>query len=94
MPSVEPAKPPISMTEPIRKSTVLRLRWTSTAETDEATTWVAPVATAIGGGMPMKNSAGVIRKPPPTPNMPDSSPTIPPMPNSRKALTETSAIGR
>ncbi len=28
----------------------------STPETDEATTWFAPVATATAGGMPMKNS--------------------------------------
>jgi hypothetical protein len=44
--------------------------------------------------MPTKNRSGVIRKPPPTPNMPDSTPTIPPIPRRRKALTETSAMGR
>jgi hypothetical protein len=42
----------------------------------------------------MKNSKGVIRNPPPTPNMPDMNPTIPPSPRIRKALTETSAMGR
>ena len=44
---------------------------TSTPDTDEATIWFAPVATATAGGMPMKNRSGVIRNPPPTPNMPD-----------------------
>jgi hypothetical protein len=42
----------------------------------------------------MKKRSGVIRKPPPTPNMPDRKPTIPPIPRIRKASTETSAIGR
>ena len=78
----------------MRKSTVLRRNCASTPETDEATTWFAPVATATAGGMPMKNSSGVIRKPPPTPNMPDRKPTIPPSPRRTKALTETSAMGR
>ena len=31
--------------------------------------------TAYTGGMPMKIRKGVIRKPPPTPNKPDSTPT-------------------
>ena len=33
-------------------------------------------------------------KPPPTPNMPDSSPTIAPISSSPSPLTETSAMGR
>ena len=76
------------------KSTPLRRTCASTPETDEATTWFAPVATATAGGTPMKNRSGVIRNPPPTPNMPDRNPTIPPSPRMRKALTETSAMGR
>jgi hypothetical protein len=47
-----------------------------------------------GGGMPMKNRSGVIRNPPPTPNMPDRMPTIPPSPSRRNAFTLTSAMGR
>lgn len=47
-----------------------------------------------GGGMPMKNKSGVIRKPPPTPNIPDSMPTSVPSPKRRIRLTETSAMGR
>ena len=37
---------------------------------------------------------GVIKNPPPTPNIPESTPTIPPSPKRRKAFTETSAMGR
>jgi hypothetical protein len=44
--------------------------------------------------MPMKNRSGVIRNPPPTPNMPDRMPTIPPKPSRRNAFTLTSAMGR
>jgi hypothetical protein len=44
--------------------------------------------------MPIKNSKGVIKNPPPTPNIPDKIPTIPPKPKRRKAFTEISAIGR
>ena len=64
------------------------------AEKDEATIWLADVATATAGGMPMKNRSGVIRKPPPTPNIPESIPTISPTDNSSGPLTETSAMGR
>ena len=42
----------------------------------------------------MKNYSGVIRNPPPTPNMPDSKPTPPPTANSVNALVEISAMGR
>ena len=62
----------------MRKSTVLRFMCASTPDTDDATTWFAPVATAMAGGMPMKNSSGVIRKPPPTPNRPDNRPAAKP----------------
>jgi hypothetical protein len=44
--------------------------------------------------MPEKISRGVIKKPPPTPNMPDSKPTAPPNPRRRNTFTESSAIGR
>ena len=42
----------------------------------------------------MNISSGVIKKPPPKPNMPDRNPTTPPKDNNRKMLTESSAIGR
>jgi hypothetical protein len=44
--------------------------------------------------LPIKKSNGVIKKPPPTPNIPERIPTNPPRPRSRKALTETSAMGK
>ena len=93
-PAAAPTSPPISKTVPILRSTVLRLRCASKADTEDATIWFAPVATATAGGMPIKNNSGVIRNPPPTPNMPESTPTIPPSPKSRNALTEISAMGR
>jgi hypothetical protein len=40
-----------------------------------ATICGACVATATGGGTPRRMSAGVSRKPPPTPNTPDRNPT-------------------
>jgi len=49
---------------------------------------------ATAGGTPMKISSGVSRKPPPTPNIPDRKPMAPPMPSSRKTLSDSSAIGR
>jgi len=78
----------------MRKSTPLRRICAKTPDTDEATTWLAPVATATPGGTPISISSGVIRKPPPTPNIPDNSPTMPPRPTRRKILTDTSAMGR
>jgi hypothetical protein len=42
----------------------------------------------------MKISNGVIRKPPPIPNMPEMKPTARPIARMRKMLTGRSAIGR
>ena len=50
--------------------------------------------TTTAGGMPMKISSGVIRKPPPIPNMPERNPTASPKPRIRKMLTGMSAMGR
>ena len=71
--------PPASSTSPMRKSTVRRCQCARKAENDEPAIWFAAEATATAGGMPMKNRSGVRMKPPPTPNMPDSSPTIVPI---------------
>ena len=43
--------PPASSTVPSLKSSVPRLKWASEPEKEEAMTWLAPVATAIAGGM-------------------------------------------
>ena len=63
-------------------------------ENDEAATWVVTLATATAGCTPMKINSGVIRNPPPMPNMPEMKPTARPMASSRKMLTGMSAIGR
>jgi hypothetical protein len=52
------------------------------------------LATDTAGGTPMKISSGVIRKPPPMPNIPEMKPTARPMPSSTKRLSGRSAIGR
>ena len=51
-------------------------------EDDEATICEVTVATATAGGMPVKISKGVSRKPPPTPNRPEMKPTAAPIPSS------------
>ena len=56
--------------------------------------WVDTVATATAGDTPMKMSSGVIRNPPPMPNMPEMNPTASPIASNRKMFTGRSAIGR
>jgi hypothetical protein len=56
--------------------------------------WLATLATATPGEIPRKMRNGVIRKPPPTPNIPDMKPTASPIANKRKIFMATSAIGR
>ena len=56
--------------------------------------WLATLATATAGEMPMKMRSGVIRKPPPMPNIPEMNPTASPMPRTRKMSTGRSAMGR
>ena len=63
-------------------------------ENEEAAMWVVTLATATAGGMPVKISSGVIRKPPPMPNMPEMKPTAIPIARIRNMLTGSSAIGR
>ena len=63
-------------------------------ENDDAAIWLDTVATATAGEMPMKINSGVIRKPPPMPNMPEMNPTASPIASTRNMLTGRSAIGR
>ena len=51
VPSDEPTMPPASSTVPSLKSSVPRLKCASEPENEAAMTWLAPVATAIAGGM-------------------------------------------
>jgi hypothetical protein len=52
------------------------------------------VAAATADGMPMKISRGVVRNPPPIPNMPEMNPIASPIARMTKMLTGRSAIGR
>src|SRR5437762_7211132 len=63
-------------------------------ENDEAAMWLATEATATAGAMPTKINSGVIKNPPPMPNMPETKPTAAPIARMRKTLTGMSAIGR
>ena len=56
--------------------------------------WLATEATATAGAMPTKIRSGVIKNPPPMPNMPDTKPTAIPIARMRKMFTGRSAIGR
>ena len=55
---------------------------------------LASFATAYEGGIPKKIKKGVIRKPPPTPNNPDKTPTTVLKEKIVITFTDTSAIGR
>jgi hypothetical protein len=61
---------------------------------DEAAMCPVTLATATAGEMPRKMRSGVIRKPPPMPNMPEMNPTASPMARMTNTLTGRSAIGR
>ena len=56
--------------------------------------WLATLETATAGAMPTKINSGVIRKPPPMPNMPEMNPIASPMKRISRTLTGSSAIGR
>jgi hypothetical protein len=63
-------------------------------ETEVAKILFASFATAYAGGTPKKIKKGVIKKPPPTPNKPDKTPTIALRRSISIALMLTSAIGK
>ena len=93
-PTAVPTMPPASSIRPSARSTARRRQYVITPEQDDAAIWLATLATATAGEMPMKISSGVIRKPPPMPNMPEMKPTASPMARTRNILTGMSAIGR
>jgi hypothetical protein len=90
----EPTKPPSMITMPIFMSTFARRRCAKNPEKEAAIIWLAELDTATAGGTPISINRGVIKKPPPTPNMPDRTPVMPPKNNIRNMLTGISAIGR
>ena len=55
---------------------------------------VRSIAAAIAGGTPKNIRIGVIRNPPPTPNMPDKIPVSAPSATITRPLTERLAMGR
>jgi len=56
--------------------------------------WFASLPTATAGGMPAKIKIGVVKNPPPTPNIPDSIPAINPIVSKKKIFWDVSAIGK
>ena len=54
----------------------------------------ASLATAYAGGTPIKIKKGVIKNPPPTPNKPESTPTIALSKSISIGFTNTWAIGK
>lgn len=50
-PTVAPTRPPHRSTVPSLISMVPRRKWAIAPDIDEATTWLAPVATATTGGI-------------------------------------------
>ena len=94
IPKIDPNTEPINNMPPILKSTSPCLQWPIVPEIDDATIWLAEVATATFVGMPIKIRRGVIRNPPPRPNIPDRKPTAPPRVKRTYKFTESSAIGR
>ena len=86
--------PPASSINASAMSIARRRQYDTAPENEEAAMWVDTVATATAGEIPTKISNGVIRNPPPMPNMPEMKPTASPIPNSMNTLTGRSAIGR
>ena len=56
--------------------------------------WPVTLATATPGEMPRKIKSGVIKNPPPMPNIPEMNPTASPIARITNTFTGMSAIGR
>jgi|GEM_PF-5999946 len=80
--------------KPILKSTLPSRKWARVPEVEAPTIWLESEAAATVGGMPIMISSGVMRKPPPTPKMPDKRPTAPPRPRMASTFTLFPAMGR
>ena len=93
-PAMVPTMPPANSIKASARSIARRRQYVMAPENDDAAIWLDTVATATAGAMPMKISNGVIRNPPPMPNMPEMKPTASPIANTRNTLTGRSAIGR
>ena len=93
-PATVPTIPPASSINARARSSARRRQYAMAPENEDAAIWVETVATATAGEMPIKISNGVIRNPPPIPNMPEMKPTASPIANTSNVLTGRSAIGR
>src|SRR5262252_8120794 len=67
--------PPASNIAASDRSSARRRQYVIAPENDDAAMWLDTVATETPGDTPRKISSGVIRKPPPMPNMPEMKPT-------------------
>ena len=93
-PAEEPTTPPARSTRPSFTSSVPPLEMVEGARDRRGDD-------LIGAGSPRRwqagccrrSGGGVMRKPPPTPNIPDRKPTAPPMARSTRMLTDVSAMG-
>ena len=56
--------------------------------------WLASLPTATAAGIPPIIKIGVVKNPPPTPNIPESIPAIKPMLSKYITFCEISAIGK
>ena len=61
---------------------------------EDPTIWFASLPTATAGGTPLRINIGVVRNPPPTPNIPDNTPATKPILNKKNIFCEISAIGK
>ena len=93
-PNAVPNMPPASSISPSARSMAFFRQYEIAPDADDAAMCVVTEATATAGVMPMKISSGVIRNPPPMPNMPEMNPIASPMVSTTKMLTGMSAMGR
>ena len=56
--------------------------------------WFASLPTATAGGIPLTINIGVVKNPPPTPNIPDNIPAKKPIIKRKNKFCDVSAIGR
>ena len=89
-----PINPPARRYKPILKSTFPTFQWAYVPDVDAATIWFESVAAATVAGIPNIINNGVIKKPPPTPNRPESRPTTSPRPMGIKMLMLVNATGK
>ena len=86
--------PPNNKIVPIFKSTFCLLRYVINPARDDPAMWFASLPTATAGGIPPIIKIGVVKKPPPTPNIPDNIPAMNPIVSKKKTFWDISAMGK